>query len=166
MISRAFGEVPALAPLRPGPADRDAVVWLFEGLVRAKYASGLRKVAAHPKHRRSAAARAAANLLKTRFFAPDSYPSYKSAEYWVRFQYPFWWNNLVAALDSLSLIGVPCDDPHIQHGLEWLIDHQQRSGLWKLSYEKRKAHAQPANADQMQLWVTLAICRILKRYFG
>jgi hypothetical protein len=104
--------------------------------------------------------------VKTRFFAPDSYASYRSADYWVRFQYPFWWNNLVAALDSLSLIGVPGDDPDIQHGLEWLIDHQQRSGLWKLSYEKSKSHAHPAKADQMRLWVTLAICRILKRYFG
>ncbi|HNQ24859.1 MAG TPA: prenyltransferase/squalene oxidase repeat-containing protein [Phycisphaerae bacterium] len=125
----------------------------------------LRAFAVHPRHRRSVAARRAANLLKGRFFQPDSYSSYKDADYWVKFQYPFWWNHLVAALDSLSLIGVPRDDPDIQRGLDWLIENQEKSGLWRLSYAK-KTGAQPAKANEMRLWITLAICRILKRYFG
>ncbi|MFG0253079.1 MAG: prenyltransferase/squalene oxidase repeat-containing protein, partial [Phycisphaerales bacterium JB038] len=80
----------------------------------------LRAFAAHPRYRRLKAARVAARLLKTRFFEKDSYTSYQSADYWIRFQYPFWWNHLVAAMDSLSLIGVPRDDPDMQRGLDWL----------------------------------------------
>jgi hypothetical protein len=123
----------------------------------------LRGFAAHSRHRRSRPVRAAAELLKTRFFQPDVYGSYRAADYWVRFQYPFWWNHLVAALDSLSLIGVPANDPDIQRGLRWLIERQQRDGLWKLSYAKRGG-ASPTRARSMQLWVTLAICRIFRRY--
>jgi len=67
----------------------------------------LRAFAVHKRYRRSPAARAAADLLKSRFFQPDAYTSYRAASYWVRFDYPFWWNQLVAALDSVSLIGVP-----------------------------------------------------------
>ncbi len=126
----------------------------------------LRAFAAHPRHRRSKAARQAAHLLKSRFFQPDHYRSYQSSAYWVIFQYPFWWNHLVAVLDTLSLIGVPADDADIRHGLDWLVQHQQRNGMWKSRYDKRTASADPRKADEMSLWVTLAICRVLKRYFG
>ena len=67
----------------------------------------LRAFAAHPTYRYSDAAVRGANLLKSRFFKSDVYSSYKAADHWVRFQYPFWWNNLVSALDSISLIGLP-----------------------------------------------------------
>ena len=82
----------------------------------------LRAFAVHPRYRDSEEARIAADLLKSRFFKPDSYASYKAASYWVRFEYPFWWNNLVSALDSLSLIGLPRDDAHIAQALEWLVE--------------------------------------------
>ena len=62
----------------------------------------LRAFAADSRRRRSRPARVAADLLKSRLFKPDCYGSYRSADYWVRFQYPFWWNHLVSALDSLS----------------------------------------------------------------
>ena len=71
-----------------------------------------------------------AKLLKSRFFQPDRYTSYQAASYWVRFQYPFWWNNLVAALDSISLID-PSRDERMEEALDWLIDHQEEDGLWK-----------------------------------
>jgi len=125
----------------------------------------LRAFAAHPQRRRSRAARTAAALLQTRFVAPDCYGSYKSADYWVRFQYPFWWNHLVAALDSLSLIGLQANDPDIRRALDWLREHQQRNGLWRLSYQANKKHAPPAKASEMQLWITLAICRIFQRFY-
>jgi len=41
----------------------------------------IRAFAAHPQRRRSAAARTAAKLLKTRFLKPDVYSSYKAAAY-------------------------------------------------------------------------------------
>jgi len=104
---------------------------------------------------------------------------YSDSLYWVRFQYPFWWNNLVAALDSVSLIGIPHTDPDVERGLDWLIRHQHKDGLWNLTYtlttrgrSKRVTHRRPAaagtmpaNASEMRLWITLAICRILRRYY-
>ncbi len=88
----------------------------------------LRAFAVHPQYRESEAAKMAACLLVSRFFQPDRYTSYRAASYWVRFEYPFWWNNLVAALDSVSLIGLPKDDEQIKKALDWLIDHQEEAG--------------------------------------
>jgi hypothetical protein len=82
----------------------------------------------------------------------------------VRFEYPFWWNNLVAALDSLSLMGLSRDDDDIRRGLDWLIKHQQASGLWKASYAKAE-EKETAKVRDMRLWVSLAICRVLKRLY-
>jgi hypothetical protein len=124
----------------------------------------LRAFAVHPTYRNSEAARTAAELLKSRFFQPDSYTSYQAASYWVRFEYPFWWNNLVTALDSLSRMGLSKDDEQIKLALDWLRDHQEKGGLWRVSYatpqEKEK---ETAKAREMKLWVSLAICRVFKR---
>ena len=126
----------------------------------------IRAFAAHPTYRKSAAAQRAATLLKTNFFQKDkNYSSYKAADYWVKFQYPYWWNNLVAALDSISSIGFSKDDKDIKKGLIWLIDNQQENGLWKLSYSRKKNIKYTQKAKEEQLWVSLVICRILKRFF-
>lgn len=121
----------------------------------------LRAFAAHSKYRRSAAAMTAANLLKSRFFHQDCYTSYQAASYWVRFQYPFWWNNLVAALDSISLID-PSRDENVDKALNWLIDHQEEDGLWKASYVEGKK-LNYAKTRETSLWVSLAICRVFRR---
>jgi hypothetical protein len=127
----------------------------------------LRAFAAHPVYRKSEAARTAARLLKSRFFRPDCYSSYRAAGYWIRFDYPFWWNNLVAALDSLSLIGLPADDGRIREALEWLIGRQEADGLWRISYaQPGKAEKLSAAAREKKLWVSLAICRVLQRFLG
>jgi len=121
----------------------------------------LRAFAAHHQHRKSEAAKTAARLLKSRFFQPDCYTSYQAASYWVRFQFPFWWNNLVAALDSISLID-PTVDEQMGKALDWLIDHQEGDGLWKATYVEGK-EADNARAQETRLWVSLAICRVLSR---
>jgi hypothetical protein len=121
----------------------------------------LRAFAAHSSYRTSEAARTAAILLKSRFFQPDSYTSYRAASYWVRFQYPFWWNNLVAALDSISLID-PTMDSQMEKALGWLIDHQEADGLWKATYVAGK-EVDSAQTRDTRLWVSLAICRVLAR---
>jgi hypothetical protein len=127
----------------------------------------IRAFAAHPEYRRSEAAKTAAGLLKARFFQPDAYTSYQAASYWVRFEYPFWWNDLVAALDSLSLIGLSKDDAHIKLGLDWLANHQEASGLWKVSYSKPDEQEKDiAKIRTMKLWLSLAICRVFIRYYG
>jgi hypothetical protein len=121
----------------------------------------LRAFAAHSRYRKSEAAKIAAMLLKSRFFQPDCYTSYQAASYWVRFQYPFWWNNLVAALDSISLID-PSIDKSMEEAIKWLIDHQQEDGLWKETYVKGK-EVTAARTLETRLWVSLAICRVMKR---
>jgi hypothetical protein len=124
----------------------------------------LRAFAAHSRYRRFPAAKAAAILLKDRFFQPDSYGSYRAADTWLRFEYPFWWNNLVAALDALSQLGPSAEDPSIRTALNWLRDGQQECGLWKASYVPG-ARENPKSRD-MAPWVTLAICRIFRRFLS
>jgi hypothetical protein len=121
----------------------------------------LRAFAAHSGYHRSPEVRAAASLLKSRFFKPDAYASYRAAETWLRFEYPFWWNNLVSALDALSHLGFTADDAPIAPALEWLRDHQQKDGLWKTSYVPGARENSTTKA--MQPWITLAVCRIFRR---
>ena len=125
----------------------------------------LRAFAVHPVYRVSEEAKLAANLLKSRFFQEDSYTSYQSAAYWVRFEYPFWWNHLVSALDSIVRIGVNPGDKQIEKAVLWLINHQETSGLWRTTYAKDELRAM-AKSEEMKFWVTLAICRVLKRLYG
>jgi len=127
----------------------------------------LRAFAAHPNYRNSTAASVAAHLLKSRFFQPDCYTSYQAASYWVRFDYPFWWPNLVAALDSLSLVGLSSNDEQIRQALEWLVDHQEENGLWKVSYARpNEKEKETVKARETKLWVSLAICRVFRRMLG
>lgn len=125
----------------------------------------LRAFAAYKRYRQSEAARIAASLLKSRFFQPDAYTSYHAASYWVRFQYPFWWNNLIAALDSISLIDPSREDEQVKGALNWFIDNQEESGVWKTSYAK-DVEIESAKTKEMKLWVSLAICRVFKRLYG
>jgi hypothetical protein len=127
----------------------------------------LRAFAVHPQQGTSAAARTAADLLKSRFFQPDYYTSYQAASYWVRFEYPFWWNNLVAALDSVSRIGLSKEDAQMQLALNWLVAHQEEDGLWRVSYvEAHEQRGETARARAIKPWIGLAICRIFKRLYG
>lgn len=121
----------------------------------------LRVFAAHPRYQHSEAAWKAGELLKSRFFQPDSYTSYRSASYWLRFEFPFWWNNLLTALDTLSWIGFTRDDEQIQRGLHWFLDHQEASGLWKDTYAKDVVRENRLTQER-RLWVSLAICRVIK----
>jgi hypothetical protein len=125
----------------------------------------IRAFAAHLRYRKSPEVLKAAQLLKSHFFQEDTYNSYKHADNWIRFEFPFWWNNLLAAMDSLSLIGIPPTDSDIKRALDWFIANQQENGLWKISYSK--IHKAPPNSktDEERLWISLAICRIFQRYY-
>lgn len=125
----------------------------------------LRAFAVHERYRYSEAARTAAYLLKSRFFKEDAYTSFKDASYWVRFEYPFWWNNLISALDSMSRCELPRDDAQIQPALHWLIEHQQEDGLWNVTYAKDQVK-ENAKTREIRYWITLAICRIFRRFSG
>jgi hypothetical protein len=119
----------------------------------------LRAFAVHTKYRESNEAKEAELLLKSSFFQPDAYTSYQSPKYWTRFA--FWWPNLLTALDSLSLLGFTADDADIRRGIDWFINNQQPDGLWKLESGKE---VKIKDLDE-RLWLGLAICRLLKRYY-
>jgi hypothetical protein len=125
----------------------------------------IRAFAAHPARRNSEHAMTAAALLKSKFFKEDNWSSYRHPDNWVRFQFPFWWTSLISALDSISLVGFPKEDPDIENALHWLVGHQEESGLWRTSYSR--IHKAPHNKRtyEEQIWITLAICRIFKRLY-
>ena len=50
----------------------------------------------------------------------------------------------------------PADDPDVQRGLQWFIDHQEVDGLWPTGYGKGP------KTDTNRLWVGLAIARVFK----
>jgi hypothetical protein len=117
----------------------------------------LRAIAAHPDFKASEQARAAGDLLKSRFFQADKYNDRRGPGYWVKFQYPFWWTNLLTALDTLSMLGHAPDDAAIREGVAWFTRNQQADGLWSTGY------GSGAKAGPTRLWVGLAVCRVLRR---
>ena len=114
----------------------------------------VRALAAHPGYRHSADMRRAAELLKSRFFRRDVYPDRAAPSNWLVFSYPFWWTDLLSALDSLARIGFSADDPGIDPGVAWIVDNQESSGLWNTGRNRPKG-------PHSDLWVGLAICRML-----
>lgn len=114
----------------------------------------VRALAAHPGYRHSADTRRAAELLKSRFFRRDVYPDRAAPSNWLVFSYPFWWTDLLSALDSLARIGFSADDPGIDPGVAWFVDNQESSGLWNTGRNRPKG-------PHSDLWVGLAICRML-----
>ncbi|MBM3138191.1 MAG: hypothetical protein FJZ98_08395, partial [Chloroflexi bacterium] len=62
----------------------------------------IRAFTAHPIRRKSPEAIHTGNLLKNRFFKKDAFTSRQAADYWVKFQFPFWWTDLLTVMDSLA----------------------------------------------------------------
>ncbi|HUV15246.1 MAG TPA: hypothetical protein VMW28_01630 [Pelolinea sp.] len=117
----------------------------------------IRAFAAHPVYRRSQEAVHAGNLLKNRFFKKDVYTSRQNESYWLKFQFPFWWADLLTVMDSLKRMEFEKQDKDIQKGINWFIENQAPDGLWAASYGG-------STKGQSDYWITLAICRVL-RYF-
>jgi len=117
----------------------------------------LRAYAVHPTYHHSVEAKLAGKLLLSHLFKKDNYPDRSSPDYWLRFTYPFWFTDLISATDSLSKLGFKKEEPEIAAAIQWYIAHQHNSGLWKLKTLKnqKKYHT--------DLWISLAICRILRR---
>jgi hypothetical protein len=117
----------------------------------------LRAFAAHGEYRKSKEAREAGQFLKSQFFKRDKYPDRVSASYWTKFSYPFWWTDILSSLDSLSLLGFRREDLDVEKALDWFVRNQEASGLWKASYGNPKD-------ENVELWIALAVCRVLKRF--
>ncbi len=119
----------------------------------------LRAFAAHPAYSRSKEAHQAGELLVSNLFEKDNYPDRAAPGYWLRFSFPFWFTDLISALDSLSRLGFS-REIQIDNALKWFAGNQQENGLWELKILKGQ------NKDVLQLWLALAICKIFKRFYG
>jgi squalene cyclase len=117
----------------------------------------LRAFAAHQKYRRSKEAIQAGELLASRFFQKDTYPDRQTPDFWARVRFPFWFTDIVSALDSLSLMGFTKENPNIYGALNWLKSRQEDDGLFDLKLQKGKD-------EDLKFWVCLAICRLFKRF--
>jgi hypothetical protein len=136
----------------PVPPDRS--------LPHSHLATGmaLRAFAAHPAYRQLPEVTAAGERLKERIFQSDKYNDRKAPGYWLKFQFPFWWPNLLTSLDTLCWLGFTHEDHDIARGLDWFVANQSTDGLWETGYGFGKS------AARMRPWVALAICRVLKRF--
>ncbi|MFQ6096030.1 MAG: hypothetical protein ACE5NN_07790, partial [Candidatus Bathyarchaeia archaeon] len=118
----------------------------------------LRAFATHRKYRKTKEARVAGKLLKSRFFQPDRYPDRRAVSFWTKIIYPFRFTDILSSLDSLSLLRFSKGDSQIEKALDWLITKQGENDLWKSSYPSAKD-------KEIHLWVSLAVCRMFKRFY-
>jgi len=117
----------------------------------------LRAFAASTKYSKSPEAVTAGKLLASRFFKRDIYPDRNTPQYWESVPFPFWFTDIVSALDSLSLLGFTGDNPDIAGALDWLKRRQNDDGLFELKLSKGKD-------KDLKFWICLAICRLFKRF--
>ncbi len=120
----------------------------------------LRAFTVHQTHKQSEETHRAGELLLSNLFKSDHYPDRATPDYWLRFSFPFWFTDLISALDSLSLIRFSESDLGIHEALQWFVLNQQQTGLWELKITKGQ------NRDILQLWLALSICRIFKRLYS
>jgi hypothetical protein len=97
-------------------------------------------------------------LLAARLFKPDKYTDRRAARYWTAFSFPFWQTDLLSARDSLSLLGFGPAYPKIEKALLWFITQQKEDGGWMLPLLRS------AKDQFSQLWMSLAVCRVFKRF--
>lgn len=117
----------------------------------------LRAFAAHPEYRKHPAAKKAGELLVSRFFQADKYVDRRTPEYWEKITFPFWFTDIVSALDSLSLLGFTLENANIRKAWEKIRSRQQENGLFDFKMLKGKGETTQAE------WICLAICRSLSR---
>lgn len=128
---------------------------VFSGMVTGVV---LRAFAAHPQFRKHKAAISAGRLLLSSLFTKDNYPDRAGKASWERFNFPFWYTDVISALDTLSQLGFSSREPQVEKGLSWLAGRQRQNGRWTLKLLKGR------NKDKLQLYLALAICRIFKRF--
>jgi hypothetical protein len=118
----------------------------------------LRAFAAEGKFNRNPDVQTAGKLLAARFFKPDSYIDRKAPGFWTGFRFPFWFTNLLSALDTLSRLGFSADDPDIRKGLDWFVKKQRKDGGWSLKLLGGSDKALP-------YWLDVSVCRVFKRFY-
>ena len=146
----SWTEVLSPAPYRPDPSMPSS--HLVTGVV-------LRAFAAHSKYRRSREAKAAGELISGRFFKADAYIDRKAPEFWGRVSFPFWFTDIVSALDSLSQLGFTSENASVQDALDWLAERQLKDGSFGLKLLRTRD-------PTLNRWVCLAVCRVFRRFYS
>jgi hypothetical protein len=134
-----------IAPDRSKPSSH-----LVTGMV-------LRAFAAHPSRGQSAEARRAGELLATRLYKRDFYGDRGDVAYWERVSFPFWFTDIVSALDTLSRLRIAADTPTISTALHQLREIQRANGTFGFKLVRGKG-------EDLEWWISLAVCRSLKRF--
>jgi hypothetical protein len=116
----------------------------------------LRAFAAHPGWRRSAEVRRAGELLVTRLYKRDFYGDRGAVSYWERVSFPFWFTDIVSALDTLSRLGFGAQTPTIRTAVDRLREVQSADGTFRFKLVRGKGEDRP-------WWICLAVARSLKR---
>ena len=118
----------------------------------------LRAFAAHPEYKKHSEIVQCGKKLASRLFKADNYTDRRATEYWTRISFPFWFTDILSALDSLSKLGLSADHPNVREAIEWFAEQQKKDGSWSL-------HLLRGGGEKIQsLWVGLVICRMLQRF--
>jgi hypothetical protein len=88
------------------------------------------------------------------------YPGRDTPDFWTHCAFPFWFTDIVSALDSLTQIGIGLEHPKARHAFEWLAASQKPDGPFLVRPVRSGVE------DRNLPWVTLAACRALKRACG
>jgi len=137
----------------PNPPDRSKPSsHLATGMV-------LRSFAADADRSHSEEARSAGRLLAARFFKRDYYIDRGDPDFWWRVSFPFWFTDIVSALDSLSRMGFNPRDPAVANALAELKARQLKDGSFDLKLLRTRD-------KELALWVGYAMCRVFKRFYS
>lgn len=117
----------------------------------------LRAFAAHSKYRKSEHAKKAGQLIIHRFFTVDKYPDRKSKNFWERVTFPFLYTDIISSLDTLYFLGFNTGNSEIRGGLEFLRNKQDKNGNFNLKITR-------GSDKDLPYWISLAVCRLFKRY--
>lgn len=134
-----------LAPDRSKPSSH-----LVTGMV-------LRAFAAHPGWLNAIEVQEAGELLATRLYKRDTYTDRGAVGYWERVSFPFWFTDIVSALDTLSRLGVNPQTPTISAALARLRELQRADGTFAFKLLRAKD-------EDLPWWICLAVCRSLNRW--
>lgn len=120
----------------------------------------LRAFAAHSSLRNSREAQVAGRLLSDSLFRRDCYPDRAGVKYWLGFTFPFWYTDLISAMDTISLLEIPDKRQNVDNAIAWFVAQQEQNGMWNLNVLKGK------DKETINGWLSLSICRIFKRLFA
>ena len=143
----AMNDLNAMLPDRTKPFSH-----LMTGMV-------LRAFAAHPKYRNDEKVNKAAYLLASNIFKREKYPDRQGTEYWIKFSFPFWFTDLLSALDSIYFIGINKDNEHVSEALNWLTKKQENDGTWNVKLLRTKD-------KDLKFWIGYVITRTFKRFYS